>query len=187
MPIKIGQRPGHGFDEPLGLLGDCHRRIEYFLQVLTATAQQASGGSLNAVQRKGLESALEYFATAAPRHTKDEEDSLFPRIRQSADASAADALATIDRLEQDHGEAQRHHTAVDVLVTRWLADDALDAADVAALREHLSALDAIYEAHIAVEDREVFPAAARLLSAEELAAIGREMESRRSREPVKAR
>lgn len=45
MLIKIGHRPDHGFDEPLGLLSDCHRRIEHFLRVLTAIEEQTRGGA----------------------------------------------------------------------------------------------------------------------------------------------
>jgi hypothetical protein len=36
MAIQIGQRPDHDFHEPLGLLSDCHRRIEHFLRVFIA-------------------------------------------------------------------------------------------------------------------------------------------------------
>jgi hemerythrin-like domain-containing protein len=179
MRLTIGQQPDHGFGEPLGLLSDCHRRIEYFLQVLTATARQIAGAPLNTVQRTGLEAALKYFATAAPRHTADEEDSLFPRLRASSDPAATQALETVERLEHDHDEAERRHASVDALVRRWLADNRLSPADTQALTEHLSALNAIYEKHIATEDREVFPAAARLLSRDQIADIGREMAARR--------
>ena len=34
MPIQLGAAPEHGFDSPLGLLSDCHRRIERFLEQL---------------------------------------------------------------------------------------------------------------------------------------------------------
>ena len=43
MPIQIGQRADHGFDEPLGLLSDCHRRIEHFLRVLSTISADAAG------------------------------------------------------------------------------------------------------------------------------------------------
>ena len=33
-PLQIGAAPDHDFDEPLGLLSDCHRRIEHFLDIL---------------------------------------------------------------------------------------------------------------------------------------------------------
>ena len=36
MLLRPGQRRDHGFDEPLGLPADCRRRIEHFLEVLTA-------------------------------------------------------------------------------------------------------------------------------------------------------
>jgi len=40
MYLKVGQRSDHGFDEPLGLLSDCHRRIERFLKTLAAITDQ---------------------------------------------------------------------------------------------------------------------------------------------------
>jgi len=69
MPIQIGQPQDHGFDEPLGLLSDCHRRIEYFLSVLVAISQQARNRPLSPSERTQLDASLTYFATAAPRHT----------------------------------------------------------------------------------------------------------------------
>ncbi|HEY7173245.1 MAG TPA: hemerythrin domain-containing protein [Vicinamibacterales bacterium] len=179
MFIKIGQRPDHGFDQPLGLLSDCHRRIEYFLDVLIRIAER-SGSALTASERTDLQGALDYFATAAPRHTADEEQSLFPRLRRSADPAAQAALATLARLESDHTEADTHHRAVDALVRGWLAGGTLDSAAAAELRGRLQALRAIYTAHIATEDRELFPAAARILSAGDQQAIGQEMASRRA-------
>lgn len=179
MPIQIGRRPDHGFDEPLGLLSDCHRRIEYFLATLRAADEQAAGGPLTERQRADLEAALKYFATAAPKHTADEEESLFPRMRASNDPAAARALDTVARLERDHDEANRHHAAVDALVRRWLEHNRLAPDDAAALRDHLAQLHALYANHIAVEDAEVFPAAARLLSTTDIREIGREMAARR--------
>lgn len=179
MFLKIGQRPDHAFDEPLGLLSDCHRRIEHFLAVLTTLADRSRGGALSASERAQLEAALGYFATAAPRHTADEEQSLFPRLAQAKDPTPAGVLEVMRRLERDHDEADAHHAVVDRLVRRWLADNRLDEAGCTELCECLARLNAMYEAHIGVEDRELFPAAARTLSADELQAIGREMAARR--------
>ena len=179
MPLKIGQRPDHGFDEPLQLLSDCHRRIEHFLEVLRAIAKQAHGGALDESQRAQLQSAVDYFTTAAPRHTADEEESLFPRLAAAADAEARKALDTIDRLEGDHTAAAAHHEAVDILVRRWIAEGALPPADVQDLSGRLDVLGALYSAHIAVEDQELFPAAGRVLSSDDVQAIGREMAARR--------
>ena len=62
---------------------------------------------------------------------------------------------------------------------RWLEEGQLAPDEAVELLQHLEALDSMYSAHIAVEDRELFPAAARILSAEELEAVGREMADRR--------
>jgi hemerythrin-like domain-containing protein len=179
MPIQIGHAPAHDFDEPLGLLSDCHRRIEHFLRVLISVDAQAHGGPLTEAHRGALEGSLRYFAVAAPRHTADEEVSLFPRLRDSGDAAAAEALALLDRLEQDHQEADTHHAAVEGLVKRWIAEDSLPPAEAAELRGRLARLQALYERHIGVEDRDVFPAAARVLDGTQIHQIGREMAERR--------
>jgi|1185.fasta_scaffold46514_3 hemerythrin-like domain-containing protein len=181
VPIKIGQRPDHTFDEPLGVLSDCHRRLEHFLRTFIAVAEHARGGPLAPAHRADLESALTYFATAAPRHTLDEEQSLFPRLRACAHPLAARALETVARLERDHDDAEHHHAAVDRLVRRWLSDDALEVDEASALRRHLAALQALYREHIAIEDGELFPAAARVLSPGDIRDIGREMAARRAR------
>lgn len=179
MLVKIGQPVDHGFDAPLGLLSDCHRRIERFLSVIATIARVRAGGVLPEPDRQALEGALRYFDTAAPRHSADEEESLFPRLRDRGDADSRSALDALARLEADHRVAERHHQAVHALGTRWLSDGTLPADDAAALGEHMAALERLYSQHIAVEDRELFPAAGRLLSADELRAIGREMAARR--------
>ena len=181
MLLKIGQRADHGFDQPLGLLSDCHRRIERFLQVLSGLAREAAGGPLTENQRAQLEAALTYFASAAPRHTADEEDSLFPRLRATADPAAAAVLGVVERLERDHHAADDHHRAVDRIGREWLSRGQLTPDAVSELATRLAALEAIYDAHIAVEDRELFPIAAKLLSPEQLRDIGVEMAARRPR------
>lgn len=125
--LTIGGKPDHGFDAPLGLLSDCHRRTEHVLTVLTSVADARTGGPLSSMDRDGLHAALAYFATAAPTHTADEEESLFPRLRRSADAAAQEALAVIDRLERDHGITDEHHATRSGDEQRWLSPDDLAA------------------------------------------------------------
>ncbi len=175
----IGGRPDHGFDEPLGLLSDCHRRIERFLDGMIAIARQLRGGHLDAANRQALAQAVAYFATSGPRHTADEEESLFPRLRSAADSRAAAALETLDRLEADHREAERRHAEVERLARQWIEADSLSPGDCDALLSHLDSLSATYARHIHVEDHELFPAAAEILSAGDVEAVGREMARRR--------
>ena len=134
MPLQIGPPKDHGFDEPLGLLSDCHRRIEHLLRVLIAVDAEAAGDALGAAHREALEAALHYFALAAPKHTADEEESLFPRLRESGDAGVREALALVANLEQDHRGANQHHAAAETLARRWLTDDALPPDNAAELR-----------------------------------------------------
>jgi len=174
MPVQIGQKRESDFSDPLGLLSDCHRRIERFLAVLVKVADRASGGELNSEERTAFLNALEYFRNSAPKHTADEEDSLFPRLRAQA------SLDYLAELESDHQGANRDHQLVDTLGRRWLNEGSLAAEEAREVKEALARLSAMYARHIAVEDRELFPLAARLLPADQLAEVGREMADRRS-------
>ena len=177
MPIQIGQKRQADFDDPLGMLSDCHRRIEHFLTILGRLARQFRGAALAESERKALENALDYFRHSGPRHTADEEDSLFPRMR-SCEAAAA-ALATIEALHSEHLVADRAHAEVDALGSRWLREGQLNNADAARLVELLESLEKMYARHIELEDRELFPAAGQALTPAEIAIIGEEMARRR--------
>ena len=179
MPIVIGAKRESDFTDPIGMLGDCHRRIEMFLNVLVRVAERARGGTLNEEQRGALETALRYFREAAPKHTADEEESLFPRLRQVESADVRALMARIESLEEEHIGAGRSHAEVDRLGRLWLKDGALPADRAARLLALLLQLRDLYRHHIATEDNEVFPAAAAALSASDRQAIGREMASRR--------
>jgi hemerythrin-like domain-containing protein len=177
MPVEIGQKRESSFSNPLGLLSDCHRRIERFLAVLVKICDASKGGELKADERASLETALAYFRNSAPKHTSDEEESLFPRLRASAEAKAA--LDCLEKLEGDHELARRDHESVDSLGTRWLREGRLSEQESMELSEALSRLASLYARHIAIEDTELFPLASRVLPADELAEVGREMADRR--------
>ena len=179
MTIRIGQTPESDFTNPLGMLSDCHRRIERFLGVLVELARQPGGAQLNDEHRAALAASLRYFRDAAPKHTLDEEESLFPRLRASGDERARAALARLDTLHEDHLAAERLHREADALGLRWLADGRLTPEDSARLLAVLETLRATYQGHIRAEDEELFPLAGAVLAAQELEAIGREMAARR--------
>jgi hemerythrin-like domain-containing protein len=176
MPVTIGARLESDLTDPIGLLGDCHRRIERFLGVILAVAQRARGGDLDADQLRALDTALRYFQQAAPRHVADEEQSLFPRLRRSGSAAAVEALR---RLEQDHQTLEPWHAELDVLGRQWLADGRLEAPLAARFEGLALQLQDVYRPHIAAEDHEVFPQARQALDDEQLRAIAREMADRR--------
>lgn len=176
--VPFGAPRESSFAKPLALLSECHRRIERFLADMTRVASERRGGELSEAERADLAGAVRYFREAAPRHTADEEESLFPRMRAGAQPQARQALAELDRLEADHQRADAYHAEANSLAIRWLNEARLDEAEASRLVELLAALGDIYRAHIAVEDAAVFPAAAGL-PAEQLEAVGREMAARR--------
>ena len=177
--MKTGQRMDQGFEAPFGPLSEGHRRIEGLLSRLLSVADGRRGGALAEPDREALTAGLHYFRTVLPRHSADEEQSLFPRLRASDDSQAKAAIQMVERLEADHRVAEDHHDAVDALGGRWLREGTLSAGDARALREHLVALERLYRRHIAVEDQELFPIARRVLTAAELGAIGHEIAARR--------
>ncbi len=179
MPITIGAKPSPDFSNPIELLSDCHRRIERFLAVLVKVAEQAKGGSLTGEQRRALQNALDYFQTAAPRHTADEEESLFPRLRQASQGEVQHALAQMERLEADHLQADEWHGIVEELGRKWLSENVLAVADAERLESALTNLTELYGRHIALEDNSLFPVAAAALGSSEKADIGSEMARRR--------
>jgi hemerythrin-like domain-containing protein len=178
MPVIIGGR-AESFSNPLGLLTDCHRRIEMFLRALILVAEQSRDGSLNREQRDALEKALTYFREAAPKHTADEEQSLFPRMRKVENAEVKAALAQVEALEREHRTADALHAEVDGSGRRWLAAGTIDAVELGKIRTALAELKHIYDRHIAIEDEQVFPLAKKVLAPEVQKAVGEEMAARR--------
>lgn len=179
MPIMIGAKRESDFTDPVGMLGDCHRRIVRFLHVLVSLATQEKGGALSDQQRALLATSLQYFRESAPKHTADEEESLFPRLRRLGAPGLEAILARMDSLEQDHECAARSHAEVDRLGQLWLNNGRLSPEDAGRLSTLLNQLAALYLDHIRTEDTEVFPFAASVLSRAHREAIGVEMAVRR--------
>ena len=179
MLMQIGQKPEHDFSEPIGLLEDCHKRILHFIQTLVRLADSVGIAPLNVEDRNALDRSLFYFRTAGPRHNADEEDSLFPQMRGHSDAQNEPVFARLESLAADHRWVEVQHAEIDAIGTRWLAAGVLRSNDHARLRTLVHSLSRFYAHHIEIEEKEVFPAARRLLSAPEIDTVGRQMAERR--------
>ncbi len=179
MTIQIGEPASPTFAQPLALLSDCHRRVERFLNVFQVVGRQVTGRALNDREREALTTALRYFREAAPRHTADEEESLFPRLRRATHPLAVAAMYRLAALESDHAAAAPRHEIIETLGQQWLRDGRLEARAQALFCRMADALVEMYAHHIALEDQEVFPLAARILKPAELRAVGSEMARRR--------
>jgi hemerythrin-like domain-containing protein len=175
MAIQIGAKPDSGFDDPLGMLKDCHRRIESFLGILCVVAERAQGRNLIGEERDAVQAALQYFRSGGQRHTADEEESLFPRLR----AFAPGSIEEIGRLEGDHREASELHESVEHLYSAWITSGVLGPDDILQLLSETGRLKQLYSDHIQVEETIVFTHAAQVLDSRAIAAIGTEFRARR--------
>ena len=175
MAIQIGAKPDSGFDDPIGMLKDCHRRIESFLGILCVVVDRAQGRNLTDEERNAVKAALEYFRTGGQRHTADEEESLFPRLRKSN----AKSFEEIDRLEDEHQEANDLHGSVERLYSAWIESGGLGLEEAQQLRSQTARLKQLYSDHIQVEETIVFARAIHVLDSHTIAAIGTEFRFRR--------
>jgi hemerythrin-like domain-containing protein len=175
MAIQIGAKPDSGFEDPLGMLRDCHRRIESFLGILCVVVDRAQGRGLTGEERDAVRAALQYFRTGGRRHTADEEESLFPRLRKS-DAKSCEE---IDRLEGDHREASDLHGSVDRFYSDWIDSGELGSEETRQLLSEAARLKQLYSLHIEIEETIVFARARQVLDSQAISAIGTEFRYRR--------
>lgn len=182
MPVTLGAKPLADFTQPIELMQDCHRRVEAFLDSMIIVATQCADGVLTPMHREALQTAVNYFRQGAPRHTEDEEQSLFPRLAQSDDPRAKMVLAAVESLEADHQHAGFIHADIDEACAKWLSQP-LSPKAVSHLRTQLIDLRWLYAEHIKIEEDTVFPLAAKVLTTEQLAEVGAEMSKRRSLNP----
>jgi hemerythrin-like domain-containing protein len=168
------------FDDPLGMLRACHRRIERALTALEQVAALEARGTLDADTRAALLQVVHYFATGVPRHAADEEDSLFPRMRAALEGSGSRALAALEALEREHATADAAHQELDAL-GRQLAKTGSFESSVERLRfgRVIARLQQLYREHIRREDQEVLPLAAAAVEAKALEQVGADMAARR--------
>jgi len=177
MSVQIGTKV-HDFSEPTGLLSDCHRRIEMFLGSLQRVAEFIDR-PLTLEVRTALESSLRYFQEAVPKHTADEEESLFPRLRQVSDPELQKTMSTLEALEDDHRRADSLHALVHALGVQCLDHGPLQDKESDRFRQAVRDLASIYGEHIRIEEDVVFPAAKTALTGFQKSAIAQEMASRR--------
>lgn len=173
--MNLDALSGHtapSFDDPVGMLHACHRRIEKQLATLDRLQRHLPEHGCDADARSAARNILRYFDTAGMNHHADEEHSVFPRLVLAAGAEAK--TLTIE-LERQHG----------VLAESWTHMRALLAGIAAGQRANLSPRDVLsfreaYARHIALEEQTLLPLAQSSLDADALRVIGEEMAARRN-------
>lgn len=167
--------PAPGFETPLAMLVECHRRVQDQCATLHRLVPHLAAHGSDRAAAEAARAVMRYFDLAAPNHHADEEDDLFPALRESMAGSDAVCLREIiDGLLNDHQALEGHWLALRAVLQQVIdgAPVRLDPAAVTAFSSH-------YGTHIAREEGELFPMAERLLSAQVLEDIGLSMRRRR--------
>lgn len=172
--------PAAGFDQPFEMLHACHERVERTLRLLDKLVHHLDGHGADEAARSAARDVLRYFDQAAPHHHQDEERHVFPALLRGDDAALQEAVR---RLQADHRAMEalwaRLRPVLQAVAEgrcqRW-PDDAGSAGGG---RGDVAAFLAVYEAHMALEEGHVFPAAQAGLAAASLEAMSREMSARR--------
>ncbi len=84
------------FDNPIGILRDCHHKIKRSLHVLWVIADRAGGRELTAEETAAVQSAIDCLRVDGARHTADEEQSLFPRLRAETITGDSEELNVLE-------------------------------------------------------------------------------------------
>ena len=167
------------FAEPLELMVHCHEKITWQLENLL------SAGEMLASEDKLIEAfflidrAAAHLRIAGVKHTADEENSLFPRLRECKDAVAREVLSAMDELEAEHEKAQKIELELYELIAFLPRKILAEKEEFEKFNELAVKLNELYLPHIKLENELVFPVAAKILSFAELQEIGNEMRSRR--------
>jgi len=165
---RIGPRS----DRPDGVvvrLSECHTRIRRFSALAARLAD--AGPASDAEIAEAARAVISYFDLALPLHAADEDESIAPRLGPAQASVLAEMAAQHQRIEW----------LLDELIPRWrrLATTPADRdADRSQLSDGAARLDAIFDAHLALEEAHVFPAI-ELLPADVQEQILDEMTARR--------
>ena len=168
--------PAVGFEQPFEMLGACHERVQRTLDLLDRLITHVDRNGHDAQSRSAAADVLRYFDLAAPLHHQDEELHVFPPLLAGEDAALQ---AVVHRLQADHREMESLWAALRPVLLRWCAPDASDRPD-AAWRQQAGHFATLYAGHIPVEETLVFPGAQSRMDATRQAAMGEEMQARRS-------
>lgn len=156
----------------------CHRRIEQRLDTLVHAAGHL--GKDRAVALNAIRTSLKFLDTSGMLHTKDEEESLFPRLRRSLSAAE---LAFVDSLEQQHGKAEAIYSELKDLVQLLGATGESSSELIERYLDCAKELRNFYGDHIKAEDEILTVLARRCLTGDEISEISSEMRTRRANAP----
>jgi hemerythrin-like domain-containing protein len=163
------------FDRPIEALYICHSNILKRMERMEEMGEvlMRDGAAAFDAQRETWLELSSFIRHSIPNHTADEENDLFPLLREGMGSE-------IEGLFADHREAEAREERLQMLIAS-LADGGLANRDeaVAELGGLAVGIAEFYRDHIRLENEEIFPRAAELLDETQLRTLGDEMRKRR--------
>jgi hemerythrin-like domain-containing protein len=161
------------FEEPFDMLSACHQRVLHMIDLLERLGEHLDQIGADASARQAARDLMRFFDLAAVHHHNDEELHIVPRLRRLGN----DALA--QRILNEHRALARDWDQIRSGLSKLSmhADELREGLSVR--RSNWQRFAADYRAHMALEEREIFPAIRATLGTEALKEIGGEMSRRR--------
>jgi hemerythrin-like domain-containing protein len=161
--------------EPLATLTNEHGLIRQFLDNLSLAANHIENGNRPSVAffEKGLDFARTFADTF---HHFKEEHVLFVRLAQK---KQGEIDAQLDALRYQHERGRELVGDIARALDGYANQDASKTAD---LLESMAAYAALLRHHIHIEDHVFYPMAGKVLTAEEMDAVGREFAKAREKD-----
>jgi hemerythrin-like domain-containing protein len=165
-----------GYDDPIGMLLGCHRRIEKKLATLKALTVHLREKGMDAEASVAAQGVLRYFSAAAGYHHDDEEDNLFPMLEQRiTDPDERERLVSLAaRLREEHEELERVWGRL-----RKPLEGVAEGLSRTIPDTDVQAFIAMYKHHIETEEALVVPLVDRWLTEADYVTLGRAMADRR--------
>ncbi len=167
--------PAAGFEAPLEMLSACHGRVESQCQTLLRLVPHLAAKGSDLAAREAAQNVMRYFDTSAKHHHADEEEDLFPVLLKAApEAEIVRLRKLIDTLLGQHRELEQAWSQI-----RWKLEGIWLGMKPDLNAEEVARMVDLYRVHIALEEDELLPLAARLLADAQLDVVGRAMRLRR--------
>lgn len=164
--------PAAGFEQPFEMLQACHERVLRMLGLLLRLMQHLRTQGIDQQAQDAARDVMRYFDRAGPAHHEDEERHILPLLRKTQDP---EALGWAERLHRDHLDMERQWTQVR-LDLQGLVNSSAPAQDI---DTRWRAFDALYRAHIEVEESLAYPKVQALMDVSQCDLMGAEMAARR--------
>lgn len=171
--------PVPGFDAPLAVLADCHVRMLAQCSTLQRLAADGAMPWADEAARTAAHNIIRYFDGSGRYHHQDEEQDLFPALIESMAGSDPVCIRQlVESLTHEHQQLDLRWQTL----RSWLSS--VEAGDaIAPPQDEIDLFVDQYERHIAREEQELLPMAARLLEPGALDRIGASMRRRRGVRP----